>query len=284
MKKTGLLVLLFALNAISVSAQKKMTVSGEYTYYAPTTVTLDMAKATALDRAKIELIADNFGTVIGVSNTTRISNENGESSTSFLSLSESEVKGEWIETIGEPEYQIGFEQGMLIVRVSVRGVIREIKAAKIPFEARILRNGTEDKFESDVFREGDELFVSFETPQDGYLTIYLYDQSGVNRLLPLLGDKEGSQFVESGERKVFFAQKGSRILTSEYVMTCSADNEMNRLYFIFSPNKYYRANDSQEESTLPASLSFENFQKWLAKTRRQDVDMSLKIKDITIRK
>jgi hypothetical protein len=35
---------------------------------------------------------------------------------------------------------------------------------------------------------------------------------------------------------------------------------------------------------MPAMLSFEAFQAWLAKSRKQDVDMCLKIKDIIIRK
>lgn len=284
MKKALFVVTFCLFIPIYSFAQRMITVRGEYVYYAPQTESLNKAKSNALDHLKIKLIADEFGTVMGVSNTTSIKNENDKSSISFLSISESEVKGEWIETLGEPKFNIDFQQGMMVVKVSVKGVIREIKTAKIPFEAKILRNGVEDRFENNVFKEGDELFVSFQTPQEGYLTIYLYDQTGVNRLLPLLDDREGCQLVPSGERKVLFARKEHNKWASEYVMTCNVDNEMNRIYIIFSPNKYYRANDKQEMSILPASLSFENFQKWLSKVRRQDTDMCLMIRDITIRK
>lgn len=282
MKKILFVLISLTFNVFYLSAQKTLTVSGEYTYNVPSHISLDMAKATALDRAKIAIIADNFGTVMGVSNTTSVKNDIDNSSVSFLSISESEVKGEWIETIGEPKFEISSPQGMLVIKVNVKGRIREISTARIPFDAKILRNGIEDKYESNTFKDGDELFISFQTPSDGYLTIYLYDQTGVNRLLPLMGDKNGSQFISSGRREILFVRKAHNTISSEYVMTCNFDNEMNRIYIIFSPNRYYRANDLQESSSLPASLSFEDFQKWLSKTRRQDTDMCLMVKDIII--
>ncbi|MBQ5689136.1 MAG: DUF4384 domain-containing protein, partial [Bacteroidales bacterium] len=99
------------------SAQKMLTASGEYTYHAPQNITVEQAKAIAIERAKINIIADHFGTVVGVNNTTTVSNVNGESSVSFLSLGDSEVKGEWIETIGEPKVTVTYEQNMQVVHV-----------------------------------------------------------------------------------------------------------------------------------------------------------------------
>lgn len=277
------------------SAQKLMTASGEYTYYAPLNITVDQAKSIAIERAKIKMIADNFGTIVGVSNTTTVSNVNGESSVSFLSIGESEVKGEWIETIGTPQVNVLYQDNMLVVSVKIKGTIRELKSARIQFEARVLRNGIEDKYEDDEYRDGDYMYLSFATPESGYVAVYLYDQQGVYRLLPLKNQKDGSQTVEAGNRYVFFANKRSQYspelnrqvesVFSEYTMYCNNDNELNRIYVIFSPNRFsHPLDDISVAEDMPAELSFEAFQSWLSKSRRQDNEMYVKIKDITLRK
>lgn len=289
------LLLLTILVPLISSAQKMLTTSGEYTYYAPLNVTVEQAKATAVERAKIKIIADHFGTVVGVNNSTTVSNINGDTSVSFLSIGESEVKGEWIGTSGEPEIDIRYEDNLLVVHVRIKGTIREITSARIPIETALLRNGTEDKYESDIFRNGDYMYMSFASPIDGYVTAYLYDRSGVSRLLPLKNQTRGSQYVAGGQRYVFFSKKRSQYSVqlnrqveteySEYTIYCDEDNEINRIYVIFSPNEFTRPLDNTATGNdMPAALSFEDFQSWLVKCRKQDKDMCVKIKDIMIRK
>ena len=120
-----------------LQAQKMQKVEAEYVYYAPENVSLEEAKRTALERAKIQAIADAYGTIVSQSNTTRITNKNGKTDTDFLSLGGSEVKGEWIETIGEPEYNITYQQETLVVKVYIAGKIREIVSAPVDFDARV---------------------------------------------------------------------------------------------------------------------------------------------------
>ena len=64
-----------------------------------------------------------------------------------------------------------YEDGMLVVSVKVKGQAREILSASIDYQARILRNGIEDKFESDLFKNGDDLFLSFTPCQVSLLSI-----------------------------------------------------------------------------------------------------------------
>lgn len=295
MKRLGLVIALFMGFAPGLSAQRVLTASGSYTYYAPTNITLDQAKAIALERAKNQIIADHFGTVVGVMNHTRIANSGEESSVSFLSLGESEVKGEWLETIGNPVFEVNYEENLQVVKVFVKGTFREIISARIPVEVHVLRNGISDKYESDRFKDGDELYLSFLSPEGGYVAVYLYDSEGVHRLLPLKYDSEGSRSVKTGVREVFFANRVSKYsvsedkviesIRSEYVVTCDQDSELNRIYVVFSPHIFARPNDRiPEDDTVPAFLSFEQFQRWLAKSRKQDKDMSVTIKDILIQK
>ncbi|MDE6689492.1 MAG: DUF4384 domain-containing protein, partial [Prevotella sp.] len=169
------LLFLSIIFTIPVFSQKMKTVEGEYTYHAPENVTLEEAKLTALDRAKIQALADEFGTIVSQTNSTHIQNGNGKSDIDFLSIGGSEVKGEWIETTGEPQYHISYDQGMLVVKVSVKGKAREIVSAQMEIKTKVLRNGTEDKFESDEFHDGDDLYLSFISPVSGYLAVYLVD-------------------------------------------------------------------------------------------------------------
>lgn len=282
-----ILLLLSILFTLPVFSQKMKTVEGEYTYHAPENVTLEEAKRTALDRAKIQALADAFGTIVSQTNATHVQNRNGKSDIDFLSIGGSEVKGEWIETVGQPEYDISYEQGMLVVKVSVKGKAREIVLAQIDIKAKVLRNGTEDKFESDEFRDGDDLYLSFVSPVSGYLAVYLIDaEHKAYCLLPYRSQTDGIYKVEANRRYLFFnikeAPAQERQYVDEYVMTCSRSSEYNQIYVIFSPQPFAKAADNASAETLPRELNYKEFQKWLIKYREKDKSMAAIKKSILI--
>ncbi len=101
-----ILFIIFASSLMMGYSQRTTKVSASYTYYAPETMSIEEAKRVALDRAKIQAIADEFGTIVLQSTSTVIINKNGVSDTQFFALGGNDVKGEWIETIGNPEYQL----------------------------------------------------------------------------------------------------------------------------------------------------------------------------------
>ena len=108
-KRIFSLIILLAL-PLAFYAQKARKVCGEYIYYVPTNQSLEQAKNIALDRAKIKALADEFGTIVSQTNSTVLTNENGKTDNRFFSLSGSEVKGEWLENDGEPQYEILYEK------------------------------------------------------------------------------------------------------------------------------------------------------------------------------
>lgn len=287
------MIVLMLLGLVDIQAQSIRTVSGEYTYHAPENVTPEQAKLVALQRAQLQAIADEFGTIISQHNVTQMQTGTEESNTRFTSLSGSDVKGEWIETLGEPQYEISFEQGMMVVRCSVKGKAREIVAAKTQFIARVLRNGVEDRFEDDAFREGDELYLSFQSPAAGHVAVYLVDAKGMAYcLLPYRSSADGRVAVKAGKRYVLFSEADAAPLFSpadvdEYTLTCEQTAETNFMYVIYSPNPFTKANDSMavdSERQLPNELSFDDFQKWLSKLRVHDKDMQVEKKILTITK
>lgn len=275
--------------SICCFSQKIKTVDGEYTYVVPENVNLDKAKYIALERLKIQLIEEEFGSTVSQSNSTLVKNSNGKSDVDFVSIGGSEVNGEWIETIGTPRYNIYYEKEMLVVSVKAKGRIREIISTAVDVKSLVLRNGIEDRFESDTFKSGDDLYISFQSPTNGYLVVYLVDtEQRAFCLLPYQNMKEGFFNVEANKRYVLFStQTASSELkpyVDEYTMTCTHDQEINQLYVIFSTSPFVKAIDDKLEKELPRELSNEDFQKWLAKYRTRDTNMVVKKKTITIRK
>ena len=102
--------------AVLCHAQRTATVSAEYTYYAPDNLTLEQAKQKAVQRAMLEAIAAEFGTLVQQMSTTSVTNADGKSFVGYSSLGSSDVRGEWIRTIGQPEFDTAelFEDEILM--------------------------------------------------------------------------------------------------------------------------------------------------------------------------
>lgn len=286
MKLRCVFILLLFLNLLSISAQKIEKVHGEYTYHVPDNVSMEEGKRTALKRAKIQALADAFGTLVSQNNSTIVKNENGKSSVDFLSIGGSDVKGEWIETIGEPKLDIFYESNMLTIKVSIDGKARKIKNAGIDFEAKLLRNGTEKKFESDEFRNGDDLYLYFKSPINGYLTVYLLDENTqqVFCLLPYKSSGEPAYKIIHDKPYIFFScqkaeEKPNEV--DEYTMTGEHSMEQNTIYIVFSPNMFAKAFAEDENVGLPRQLPLKEFQKWLGKCKAKDT--SIQARSFTIK-
>lgn len=273
-----------------VYAQKVKTVVGTYEYHTPKNITIEEAERIALERAKIQAIANEFGTVVSQSNYTSINNTNGTSVVDFFSLGESEVKGEWIETLGEPEIIRSFdEDGELIIHITVKGHIREITNAHIDFQAKVLCNGTDLKFARNDFRSGDDLYLYFQSPTDGYLNVYLLDEISqtVYCLLPYRNSRNGSVKVEHDVPYIFFSKvkaEGDASEIDEYVMTCSRSSERNVLYVIFSTNEFTKARFEGVEELRPRQTEWKDFQKWVVKCRNRDKNMTIERFILNIKK
>lgn len=289
MKHRLFIIVCLCFLCVGTFAQRTEKVCAEYIYHAPENISLEEAKRIALERAKIQAIADEFGTIVSQSNTTLVSNRNGESSSDFFSLGGSEVKGEWIETIGKPEYEINYEQGMLVVKAMVSGRIREIVSAQIDLKAEVLCNGTDLKFSRTDFKSGDDLYLYFQSPVNGYLAVYLLDEVSqmVYCLLPYKSSSEAVTPIVKDKPYIFFSAKHAGDkghLVDEYTMTCNNPVERNTIYVVFSPNEFAKANSNNVDELLPQELSFEEFQKWLVKGRNRDKKKVVKCKQCLVLK
>lgn len=276
--------------SVNLSAQRIVTGKGTYSYPVPESKSIDEAKIIAIEKARLQVIADNFGTVVDMSTMTEVRNVNDMSSVEMISYGESEVKGEWIEDISEPVFAISYEQGKLFLTITVEGKIREIVSADIDFKAKVLRNGVEERFEGYDFKDGDDLYLSFISPIDGYLAVYLYNgEDDTYCLLPYIAQSEGCFNIRRNRQYILFSSEkvSEGILPNmvdEYNMTASSSKEVNLIYIIFSPNRFTKALDDGSDEYLPRSLDYKSFQKWLIKNRNRDKEMRVQRKTITISK
>lgn len=276
MKRQFLLILSLLQIMIGYS-QRVAKVSATYTYYAPETLSVEEAKRVALERAKIQAIADEFGTIVSQSNSTVISNKNGETDTQFYSYGGSDVKGEWIETIGEPKYNINYTDNTFVVICTVSGKAREIVSSGIEFIAKPLRNGTDLRFESNSFKDGDDLYLYFQTPVDGFIAVYLLDEltQTVYNILPYKSQNISAVPVDANRDYVFFSKntvnRENKGIVDEYILSCDNPKEYNTLYILFSPTQIgKRTGFDSSIDDKPDNISYNDFKQWLSKTLSKD--------------
>lgn len=277
--------------SVSVVARDIKKVKGKDTYVVPETVTLAEGKRIAIERAKVDALSREFGTIVTQAQGSIVENRSGKSLTSFMSVGETMTKGEWLETIGEPVLDIKYENGHLAVTAEIKGRARELKTAKVDFCAKILGK---DKVEKSEFCAGEDLFMSFISPVDGYLSVYLIDGNHrANRLFPYQNAEGRGAFMKHGEEKILFddpTQIDDSIDEYKLELTSNQEFEQNILYIIYSPNQYSIAIDNgevrekDEMLSLPKNLSYSEFMSWLTKCRILDSEMRVDIQNISIQK
>lgn len=292
MVKLKTLLSIISLSAcLAIQAQKIKTVSASYTFYAPETMSIEEAKRVSLQRTQIEAIANEFGTIIGQNNTIQTRNLNGSTKIDFSSLRWSDIKGEWIETIGQPQFDIRYDNHLLIVKCDVIGKAREINRAVIDILAKPLKNGTDLRYEAYNFKDGDDLFLFLESPVDGYIAVYLLDEHKqvVYNILPYKTQNSASAKVIANKGYVFFSKEhGDKIEgknVDEYTLTSEGGREFNTLYILFSTTEIGKQlGFGINDISLPRNISYKDFQIWLSKSLSRDKDMHLIKYSLTIDK
>lgn len=278
--KRAVLLLLSLSCVVTTSAQRVQTISGEYTYYAPENVSLEQAKRTAIERAKIEAIAAEFGTNISQTNTSSIVNSSTEASSTFSSIGSTEVKGDWLADTKEPVIVINYNDGMLVVTAKVEGKVRERVNAEYDLDIATLCNG----IESEVFHNNDRFAVRFRTSKKGYIAIFLIDDNVEQAycLLPYEAADGSSREISNKEEYEFLSTQDPMYpYCEETILTTDQKIDHNRLIIIFSTNEFYMPLTDRGEF-LP-ELCLEDFNKWLNKNRVRDEYMSVITKIVEIK-
>lgn len=266
-------------------------VSGESIYYASLDMPIAEAKQHALTQAKVNALENSFGTEISETNASIQSNIDRKSHEHFESISLSDVKGEWIETIGDPIFNYSFDGNFTIITCTVRGKAREISEYRTEIEVALLRNAPNIKYSTSNFMSGDEMYLYFKSPEAGYINIFLLDSNAQEAycLLPYKKAKDGVYEVDADKEYILFSEEvapqSDEGVVDEYVLSAIDNTEMNDIMVVFSPKKFGKASlKTSEQTMMPKVTSIKKFNEWLAKLKSKNKSITTKNIPIIISK
>lgn len=278
----GMAVMAFPASAFAADI---VSVKGESTYYDDGSHSKNECMRLALEQARIDALANKFGTIVtqDILQSDRV--QGNREHNDFLSLSSTEVRGEWVADDGEPVYKIEHDANdNLIVTCIIKGKAKAIDNESAQFISQVLRNGTDTRNADINFKDGDAMYLDFQGSEDGYMAVFLEDeQKTVFQLLPYVSDRKSRVPVKKGSRYVFFSprdgMKGE--VVDELILTASFNTEYNRVYVLFSPDQFSSPVMNREPGQLPW-MDSEDFSKWLVRTRKNDPKMGVKAMNLII--
>ena len=293
--------LLIGLNGF---AQKTKKSTGEYQLRLKNTgLNEEEACEECIQKARINAIEKAFGSVVIQGNTTFIENvKNGKqvkTNSIFNTMAETLVIGEWLETLSE-ECEPEEIEGEIWFECTVKGVVRELVTPKIDFEVFAM-DCDDTKCETEMFKDGEDFFMHFKSPIDGYITIYLADQEISQRILPYSNMPSGMENgvkIEADKEYILFSEEkdafGLKRYVDEYQVYTDADIDLNRVFIIFSEEPIRKpalyddlmstSDSDSDRYEMPDHLPFEDFYKWMANNRKVNKTMQIENLDITIQK
>ena len=214
----------------------------------------------------------------------------------FSMLGTSEVKGVWLKDTREVWQRMELDEAtqQLYIRTKVWGKARPLAVAATPVVAETISDDGDTGSTATEFRNGEKFYLHFRSAADGYLAVFLIDESGsVFTCLPYPSQRQNTVRVRKSADYVFFSKRRPATVTAEsdirqYFLTAEKDMEQNRLCIVFSPNDFTLALDEKQGVSANGQqvgrYSFDDFNEALFRQRMADGRMQVVFKDIVIRK
>lgn len=268
-------------------------VSGESVFVVPETMSIAEARTVAASRARIDALAGKYGTLVASMNTVGMSDGTVNH---FSMLGTSEVKGVWLKDTREVWQRMELDEAtqQLYIRTKVWGKARPLAVAATPVVAETISDDGDTGSTATEFRNGEKFYLHFRSAADGYLAVFLIDESGsVFTCLPYPSQRQNTVRVRKSADYVFFSKRRPATVTAEsdirqYFLTAEKDMEQNRLCIVFSPNDFTLALDEKQGVSANGQqvgrYSFDDFNEALFRQRMADGRMQVVFKDIVIRK
>jgi len=273
-------------------AQTIKITEGEADFRIEKNITEEQAVNKAKEKAKINAIENAFGSFVSEGNSLYVKNTNTgskqKSDQVFSSISNILVNGEWIQTIDEKQsfYE---SEGARWVKITIKGKVRELN--KTPFTPESYTLSCENlKCSTEVFNNGQSLFVYFKAPRDGFISIYLDDNKEVQRLLPYSNTPTLNSYnVKADQEYYFFSNQVNNKNTDQIELFTNESIEQNQLIVLYSVEDFTKPNLNRNESKdsniqMPISLPSNSFYNWLQKSRAFNRNIELQSTILTIKK
>ena len=303
--KILLIIILILTCPILINAQfeKGIKAKGEY-FTKFETNNVELFRAKCIELARINAIENTFGKVIMQGNSTYIQNSTtnlkNENYNSFNFISDTYVNGEWLNDIERPKIEYPTQKGSnnedeLWIKVTVYGFISELKSTPTNFNFITLSCDNEPNCETEIFKDGQDLFTRFISPINGFLSIYVDvpTENKTYKILPYKNSRNSSSIkIEADKEYIFFSKNRNLLKDSvdEVFANLSKKNtpEVNKFFVIFSPENNINkpilsvSNKTNEAFELGDSINSLEFQKWIQKNKSFNKQLQIFTKYITI--
>lgn len=292
----GKLILLIGFTFLisPVHAQKTRKAEGQAQVRVERNMTRVEAQQKAVELAKINAIENEFGTYVEQQATLTI--ESGASD--FYIVGSTKVKGIWVREINrkltedyrEEKGEYG-EEKILWITCTIRGEVKQ--ATPRPAIEYQIRNCAFPVCTTTSFSSGEQLYLWFKSPVDGYLSVFIDDGNMVYRLLPYSTMANANTFLVSGdEGYLFFSKKATVGMQygeepDEIILYTLQRKENNNIVLVFSTNPFFKPGLNKEpvkanNYVTPRSLEKSKFEEWLSDYRAifddfQDVVIPIEI-------
>jgi hypothetical protein len=297
----NVIILLFI--ACQAFGQQVVETSGE----AQVRIENDMSKEDAMELARqqamINAIDNAFGSYVEQDSDMFIE----EGSADFKIIGHTLVKGDWLKTIREKYKEETLDvkgskgrETEIWISCKIKGMVREIIKPQINLSYEP-RSCLTDLCRTYNFISGAPMYLSFTTPIDGYLSIYIVeDDRMAYRLLPYqeMPDKYLHAIpVKADNEYLFFAsdesydyfEDFSYLMIDEIYLETMKEKEFLDLYVIFSSDKYKKPVLKASENitnayVLPKKLEESEFMEWLQDSRVYDPEFQYNRITLTVSK
>lgn len=273
------------------SAQRTAKVEGEYRYIlgANDDVTIKQARNKCIEMAQAEAIRKEFGSTVSSDMISSEKEINDNSSSSYLMETTNTTRAEWLADEKPPMVSMAVEGDDIVFTAHVWGKAREITKAStdIKWETAKMEGGR--LVESTGFNSGERIYLRFRTPVAGYLAVCILDETDkVYNVLPYKKDATGRFKVDRKEEYILFDKTQPNAHPHATPLKLSTDNlqEHDQMVVIFSPNPFsidsnLFVNPSSSDK-IPNIMKRSDFDKWLLKKQKEDKDMMVQKKWLTI--
>jgi hypothetical protein len=307
----SLTLLLALLHAQPLIAQHAIKATGEYTMRIEDNMTMNDAKKQAVQYAQLNAIESVLGKIIIQDNSTYLYNKQSgntnESNSNFNFVSNTYVKGEWVEDLSPPvfkELPRGEERWL---SVTVTGKVREVADVQTKFETYAL-NCPNVKCKTASFNDGQDFYCYFRSPEDGYLAIYLtdpeyrytfmllpYKNSAIKKSVPIIADKDYIFF----NRQFDYFNEAAAVDEQIISLAPSRSSQKYKLWIVFSPNQLSKPVLEDETMTtrkfldpvsvkqgysLQKGMPEEKFREWLEGYRVREKKVQLSVISVDVYK
>lgn len=248
-----------------------------------TPMTLYEAKKHAIDQAQADGIKKVFGE--RVTSDMEIVNEerNGKVVSRFRETTRSVANGQWIGNEKDPVINMDYDNGILYINADVWGTVREFSQSEVDLRWYVAVDSKDgQRVMTTQLLHKQRFYVHFQSSVNGYLAIYVLDQSGeASCILP----KEGGIYNVTGGKSYCLFDPDKDAFAKPIWFTVDEEREDYQIVLLFSPRSFSKcidekATDNNKFNTVKAKY----FESWLKRVQLEDPSMVVKQLPIAVLK